>query len=261
MSLNEYLFCGGCMNSRRMCLFAVMAAVFAMLGAKTPEAHEVLAKQDDLWRGTSSKGKMVMNVKTSNWKRSLTMDVYSQGKDYSLVKVILPMKEQGTATLKVFDEIYNYLPKTDRTIKLTSAMMMGSWMGSHFNNDDLVKGSRLSEDYNARITFQGRRDSEDVIEITLTPKPDAPVVWGKIVVVARASDWMPVKNTYYDEDGKIVRIMTCSDYKTVSGRLVPTRIVMSPLDKPGEYTEVIYSDLTFDVSFKKGFFSIAELRR
>jgi hypothetical protein len=232
-----------------------------MFGAKTPDAYEILAKQDDLWRGTSSKGRMVMNVKTSNWKRSLTMDVYSQGKDYSLVKVVLPLKEQGTATLKVFDEIYNYLPKTDRTIKVTAAMMMGSWMGSHFNNDDLVKGSRLSDDYNLKITFQGRRDSQDIIEITLTPKPDAPVVWGRIIATARTSDWQPLKNTYYDEDGKVVRVMTCSDYKTVSGRLIPTRIVMTPLEKPGEYTEVIYSDLTFDVPFKKGFFSIAELRR
>lgn len=249
------------MDSRKMCLFFVAASMFVMSGAKAPDAYEILAKQDDLWRGTSSKGKMVMNVKTSNWKRSLTMDVYSQGINYSLVKVLLPLKEQGTATLKVFDEIYNYLPKTDRTIKLTAAMMMGSWMGSHFNNDDLVKESRLSDDYNPKITFQGRRGSEDIIEITLTPKPNAPVVWGKIVATVRTSDWQPIKNIYYDEDGKIVRIMTCSDYKTVSGRLIPTRIVMTPLDKPGEYTEVIYSDLRFDVRFREGFFSISELRR
>ncbi len=249
------------MDSRKMCLFFVAASMFVMSGAKAPDAYEILAKQDDLWRGTSSKGKMVMNVKTSNWKRSLTMDVYSQGINYSLVKVLLPLKEQGTATLKVYDEIYNYLPKTDRTIKLTAAMMMGSWMGSHFNNDDLVKESRLSDDYNPKITFQGRRGSEDIIEITLTPKPNAPVVWGKIVATVRTSDWQPIKNIYYDEDGKIVRIMTCSDYKTVSGRLIPTRIVMTPLDKPGEYTEVIYSDLRFDVRFREGFFSISELRR
>jgi outer membrane lipoprotein-sorting protein len=229
--------------------------------AQAPDAHAILAKQDDLWRGTSSKGKMTMNVKTSHWKRSLTMDVYSQGKDYSLVKVQQPLKEQGTATLKIKDEIYNYLPKTDRTVKLTSAMMMGSWMGSHFNNDDLVKESRLSEDYVPKVTFQGKKDGQEITEITLTPKPDAPVVWGKIITTVRAADWIPLKNTYYDEDGKVIRVLTCTDIKTVSGRVLPTRLVMTPLDKPGEYTEVIYDDLSFNVPFKKGFFSIAELRR
>lgn len=232
-----------------------------LLGAKTPDPHDILAKQDALWRGTSSEGRIVMNVKTVNWKRSLTMKEYSLGMDYSLVKVLLPLKEQGTATLKVVNEIYNYLPKTDRTIKLTSAMMMGSWMGSHFNNDDLVKESRLAEDYTPKITFQGRRDSQDVIELTLTPKPDAPVVWGKIVATVRASDWQPVRNTYYDEDGNAVRVLSCSDYRTISGRLVPLRLVMTPLDKPGEYTEVIYEQIGFDVRLKKEFFSIAELRR
>lgn len=249
------------MKIGRLVLLVIAALLPVVMGAKTPDAREILAKQDDLWRGTSSKGKITMNVKTANWKRSLTMDVYSQGKDYSLVKLLQPLKEQGTATLKIFEEIYNYLPKTDRTIKLTAAMMMGSWMGSHFNNDDLVKESRLSDDYNFKITFQGKRDSQDIVEITLTPKPNAPVVWGKIIATVRASDWQPVKNTYYDEDGNVVRILTCSDYKTVSGRLLPTRLTMTPLDKPGEYTEVIYEDLTFGVTFKKGFFSIAELRR
>jgi len=241
-------------------LLVIIIAPFLM-AAESPDAHAILAKQDDLWRGTSSKGKMTMNVKTANWKRSLTMDVYSQGKDYSLVKVQQPLKEQGTATLKVKDEIYNYLPKTDRTIKLTAAMMMGAWMGSHFNNDDLVKESRLSDDYYPKVTFQGKKDGQDIIEITLTPKPNAAVVWGKLVATVRASDWQPVKNVYYDEDGTMVRVMTCSDYKTVSGRLLPTRIVMTPLDKPGEYTEIIYNDLVFNVSFNKGFFSLAELRR
>jgi hypothetical protein len=249
------------MKTGRLALLFIAVLLLFATGAKSPDVREILSKQDDLWRGTSSKGKITMNVKTVNWKRSLTMEVYSQGKDYSLVKVLKPLKEQGTVTLKVFDEIYNYLPKTDRTIKLTAAMMMGSWMGSHFNNDDLVKESRLADDYNPKITFEGKRDSQDIIEITLTPKPDAPVVWGKLIATVRASDWQPLKNTYYDEDGKVVRILTCSDYKTISGRLLPTRLTMTPLDKPGEYTEVIYDELTFDVPFTKGFFSIAELRR
>ena len=249
------------MKIGKLALLVIAVILPVIIGAKPPDVREILAKQDDLWRGTSSKGKITMNVKTANWKRSLTMNVYSEGKDYSLVKLLQPLKEQGTATLKIHEEIYNYLPKTDRTIKLTSAMMMGSWMGSHFNNDDLVKESRLSVDYNPNITFEGKRDSQDIIEITLTPKPDAPVVWGKIIITVRASDWQPIKNTYYDEDGKIIRILTCSDYRTISGRLLPTRLTMTPLDKPGEYTEVIYDDLTFDVQYKKGFFSIAELRR
>ena len=35
--------------------------------------------------------------------------------------------------------------------------MMGSWMGSHFTNDDLVKDSRLVDQYDIETGFEGER--------------------------------------------------------------------------------------------------------
>lgn len=224
------------------------------------DAGTILKKIDDLWRGASSKALVSMHVKTAHWERTLVMDVYSEGTEKSLVKILKPLKEQGIATLKVGSEIYNYLPKTDRTIKLTAAMMMGSWMGSHFTNDDLVKESRLSEDYIPQITFSGSLDGLDTIEITLTPKPQAAVVWGRIVLAVRGDD-QPLKETYYDEDGRVVRVLTFDDYRRVSGRLVPMHMKMTPKDKPGEFTEITYETLAFDVSLPAGFFSLSELKR
>ena len=72
-----------------------------------------------------------------------------------LARILYPRKEAGTATLRTENNIWNYLPKVDRTIKIPSSMMGGSWMGSHFTNDDLVKHSRLSVDY--EIDLSGRR--------------------------------------------------------------------------------------------------------
>lgn len=227
--------------------------------ASVPDPHAILAKLDDLWRGTSSSSTVTMRVKTAHWERTLTMEIWSEGTDKTLVKVLKPLKERGTATLKVGSEIYNYLPKTDRTIKLTAAMMMGSWMGSHFTNDDLVKESRMAEDYIPGVSFTGTRDGTDVIDLTLIPKPEAVVVWGKLVVVVRAKDLQPVLITYYDEDGKPERQMTFSDYRQMSNRLLPICMVMTPLDKPGEFTEIIYQELTFDISIPKGFFSLTQL--
>ncbi len=228
--------------------------------AAQPDAHAILKKIDDLWRGTSSKAILTMKVKTIHWERTLTMEAWSQGTEKTLVKVIKPLKERGIATLKVKNEIYNYLPKTDRSIKLTAAMMMGSWMGSHFTNDDLVKESRMSEDYDPSITFSGKREGADIIELTLTPKPEAPVVWGKLIVIVRSNDLQPVRITYYDEDMIKAREMTFSDYKVASGRMVPMRMIMRPTDKPTEFTEIIYNELVFDITIPEGFFSLAQLR-
>ena len=79
-------------------------------------------------------------------------------------------------------------------------MMGGSWMGSHFTNDDLVKESRMADDYDTDITFEGVRDGTQIWEMTSKPKPNAAVVWGKLVVTVRKADSIPLQLLYFDED-------------------------------------------------------------
>jgi outer membrane lipoprotein-sorting protein len=134
-------------------------------------------------------------------------------------------------------------------------------MGSHFTNDDLVKDSRLIRDYFITISFEGKRNGVAVYEFTLTPKPEAAVVWGKVVLEVRQADLLPTWQQFYDEDGKLVREMTLSDYKVMGGRLVPTRMVVRPVDKPGEQTMITYNDLTFDIAISEDTFSLRNLER
>jgi outer membrane lipoprotein-sorting protein len=203
---------------------------------------------------------MAMQIETANWSRTLEMEVWSLGTEYALVRVLSPAKEAGTATLKADQEVWNYLPRVDRTIKVPPSLMMGSWMGSHVTNDDLVKESRLIEDYDIEISFEGERDGAEVWEFTLTPRPEAPVVWGRIVEQVRKADMMPEWVRYYDEDGELVRTMTFEDFRVMDDRMVPARMTITPVDKPGERTVIQYSDLEFDVGLSEEFFSLRNLR-
>lgn len=224
-------------------------------------ARKILEDVDDLWRSSSSSATITMQVKTRHYTRTVTMESWSKGKGKSLVRILTPLKEKGTSTLKSENNIYTYLPKTDRTIRLTSSMMMGSWMGSHFTNDDLVKESRLSDDYDPSITYEGNRDGTDIIEFTLIPKPDAPVVWGKIVTTVYAKDNIPIITKYYDEDMVLARTMSFTDIKSMGGRKVPAALRVVPTDKPDEYTEILYNDIQFDIDLNDAFFSLIRLRR
>jgi hypothetical protein len=225
------------------------------------KAKEILRQIDDMWRGTSSHSILAMQVKTAHYTRDMRMEGWSKGKDKTLVRILSPLKEKGAATLKSGNEIYSYLPKTDRTIKLTSGMMMGSWMGSHFTNDDLVKESRMENDYIPTISFEGKRDGQDVIEFTLIPRPDAPVVWGKIVAIVLADGYMPLKYFYYDEDMKIARTMTFSRFEMLAGKIRPKVMRVVPADKPDEYTELVYEQLELNVTLEDEFFSLSGLKR
>ncbi len=250
----------------KTCLKSVAASLagavllLAPAPARAQTAREIVDRVDRMLRGASSRADIAMEIATEHWTRTLEMRAWSLGTEYALVRVTAPPREAGSATLKVREEVWNYLPRVDRTIKIPPSLMMGSWMGSHFTNDDLVKESRMIDDYDIAISFEGPREGAQVWEFTLTPKPDAAVVWGRIVEQVRKDDLMPTWARYYDERGTLMRTMTFSEFRRFSGRLVPTVMVVRPEDKPAERTTIRYRDLAFDVPLTADFFSLRSLQ-
>lgn len=238
----------------------VMLIATAPARAADPTVHDLLLAYDDLIRGRTSRGQMTMNVKTARWTRSLTLSMVSRGTEDFLMRILSPKKEEGTATLKVGNEIWNYLPKVDRTIKLPASMMSGSWMGSHFSNDDIVQDTRFSESFDCEIT--GRpEDAGGRWVIRCVPHEDAVVVWGSVNLAFLQENALPAKAEFYDETGELARTMTFSDFEEIGGKLMPRISRMVPADEPDEYTEMVYDEIEFDIEVPEGTFTLRELRR
>jgi hypothetical protein len=219
------------------------------LAATQPNAKAILEKVEDLHRGSASHGFMTMDIKTAHWHRVIFAEFWTQGKDRTLVKVITPEKEKGTAILRSGPEVWNYLPRVKRLIKLPTSMMSAPCLGAHFNYDDLVKESRLAEDYQVDITHRGERDGEKILEITCVPKPGAPVIWGKIVVTVRQSDYLPLSLRYFDDTGRLIRTMTFSHLRKFHGRTLPSQVTVAMAGRPGEATILTYQDISFQRIF------------
>lgn len=228
-------------------------------GAADPTAEALLNRVDDFARGESSHATLRMQVQTQRYTRTMELEAWSKGTDKSLIRILSPAKEAGVSTLMVDDNIWNYMPNVDRTLKIPPGMMSGAWMGSHISNDDLVKDNRLSEQFTYAVT--GRPEGPDgVWTLELVPKPDAPVVWGKVVAQVGA-DEQPRQVAYYDEKGALVRTMRFLDLKSFDGRTLPSRMRVDPADSPGEFTEITYLTLDFDIPVDDGTFSLQALRR
>jgi outer membrane lipoprotein-sorting protein len=209
----------------------------------------------NLFSSKSSIATVKMQIINEDGQRDLSMKIWSLG-DRIIVRITDPPDEAGIAILKVGSDIRYYLPKSNRTVKVPPSMAMTSWMGSDFTIDDLVKESFLARDYSVSTSFEGKRGGIAVYEYTLTPKPEAAVVWGKIILQIRQADAVPTWQGFYDEDGKLARELTFSQYKTVGGRVIPTRLVMQPADKAGARTTIDYEDIAFDVPISEGTFSL-----
>lgn len=233
------------------------AATDAASDAATIE--ELLDATDDISRGSSSRGIMEMQVKTARYERSMRMELWSQGETKSLVRILEPVKDRGVSTLRSGDNIWNYLPNVDRTVKVPSAMMGGAWMGSHITNDDLVRSSRLADDFTATVKARPGQAGATSYELELVARPDAPVVWGRISVKISVAK-IPEKIQYYDENGKLIRTLSFEEVKVVGGRTMPTVQRVLPADKPGEQTVMRFERMEFDLALPESTFTLHALK-
>jgi outer membrane lipoprotein-sorting protein len=228
--------------------------------ADDQQAQEAVNRVASLFSSQSSIATVKMQISNEDGQHDLSMKIWSLG-DKVLVRITSPQDEAGTAVLKEGSDIRYYLPKSNRTVTIPPSMAMTSWMGSDFTIDDLVKEPFLTRDYTISTSFRGKRGDVAVTEYTLTPKPDAAVVWGKIVLQFREADGVPTWQGYYGDDGKLARELTFSEYKTKSGKLIPTHLVMKSADKGGAQTTIDYEDIAFDVPISAGTFSLPNQNR
>ncbi len=225
----------------------------------TLDVSEIIKKIDQLYRSKSSYAELEMEIITPRWSRTLAMKVWTSGMEKTFMRITSPKKEQGVSTLRVENEMWNYLPKTNKVMKVPPSMMMSSWMGSDFTNDDLVKEFSLFEDYSYEpITVTDARG--DLYYVDCIPREDLPVVWGSIVVACRKSDYLPVWLKYYDEKGELMRVWQYSDIREFDGRKIPATMEIVPQHKKGHKTIMRYLEATFDTPLKKDIFSLRNLR-
>ena len=128
-------------------------------------------------------------------------------------------------------------------------------MGTDFTNDDLVKEASILEDYNHSFLEDVEIDGRSCYKILLIPKPKSAVVWGKVILSIDKNEFMMLHAEYFDEDGKLINTMHCSDIKMLGGRLLPARMEMIPTDKKGHKTIMIYKSLVFETPLEDNFFS------
>ena len=189
------------------------------------------------------------------------MKGWALGRDYSLILITGPARDKGTAFLKRNNEMWNWQPSIDRTIKLPPSMMLQSWMGSDFTNDDLVKESSIVNDYEHSLGADTVINNLECYKIILDPKEEASVVWGKIIVYIDKVELNQHLLYYYDEDDYLVNTMILSDIKNMDGRMIPTHMEMIPAEEPENRTIIDYLSLEFDLNLKENFFSQQNMKR
>jgi outer membrane lipoprotein-sorting protein len=244
-------------------VFVTVAVVmFSLTGTFAQDATEIVKKANNKMQGEiTSQSIMTMTIVRPTWERNISFKSWTKGRDYSLALITAPPKEQGQTFLKRGNEMWSWNPTINRLIKLPPSMMSQGWMGSDFSNDDLLKESSIVVDYTHKIIGDTTIEGRDCYKIELIPLENAAVVWGKIIMNISKKEYLEMKNTYYDEDGYLVKTETAFEIKVMDGRLIPSKFELVPADKPGNKTIIKMDEIQFNKPIPDAFFSQQNMKR
>jgi outer membrane lipoprotein-sorting protein len=240
-------------------IFLFLFILLSIFGG-AQDAKEIVKRADEKMRGKTSQTEMVIITTRPTWTREMSVKTWMKGTDFAMILIQLPVKDKGTVFLKRKKEVWNWLPTLERSIKLPPSMMSQSWMGTDFTNDDLVKESSVVEDYEHTLVGDTLLQGRTCYIVQMIPKPDAAVVWGKLIVCIDKQDFIELHSRFYDEDGSLINVMNASDIKEMDGRLIPTRLVVIPSDKKNQKTEILYKKILFNRHIEDTFFTLDKMR-
>lgn len=241
--------------------FIIFILSFSGLKAQELTATEIVKKADEKSRGLSSQGEMSITIVRPDWKRTISLKYWSKGTDYAMILITAPAKEKGQVFLKRKTEMWNWVPSINKIIKIPPSMMLQSWMGSDFTNDDLVRQSSIVKDYKHTLLGKEKLRDQECYKIELMALPDAAVVWGKIIMWITVNGYNQWKAEYYDEDMKLVNTENAYDIKKMGDREIPTRLEIVPVAKTGHKTILEIKSMKFNVKLDDDFFSQQNMKK
>jgi hypothetical protein len=136
-----------------------------------------------------------------------------------------------------------------------------SWMGSDFTNDDMVRESSTVNDYTHQLETTEKVREFNCYKVILTPKENAAVVWGKVIMWISVTDFVEIKSEFYDEDNELVNTFNGYNIKTYGSRKLASQMEIVPADKPNQKTVMVVGKYDFDIKIEDNFFSQQNMQK
>lgn len=231
---------------------------------------DILAKSDAIFESPSAIMDVTMaTTNADNTTVSSQMLVYSKkdvvgktGKKRTLIKYISPPEDRGTLFLSLggADQIWMYLPKIQKTVQISGAMLKQSMMNTDFSYEDLMDRSKLSDGYSAQLIGIENVDNTDCYIMDLRAKKGS-AHYRQIKLWVSRDRFVPLKEEFYAGGGNLIKTARQTNIVKIHGRWVPTTIIFQDLAQKSHQTVLTMTQIRFMAPISEQYFNVDYLAK
>ena len=229
-------------------------------------ARDIALRAEDTLRSerTFLEARMIIRSNRSSKPRVVRFRSFDDRPgERSFIRILAPENERDTTFLKLRPNLWKYVPRIDRTLRIPPSMMHQPWLGSDLSNDDIVNDSSEIDDYDHRLLGIDPKPDGLVnlraYVVEYVPHEETPVVWGKIVTWIETEHGTPLRQEFYDEGGEILRVKHFGGIQKVQGRHFPHVWTVRSPEKSGRETRIEVERIRFDADFEESVFTTRNL--
>jgi outer membrane lipoprotein-sorting protein len=241
----------------------IIFILFLMTGpvlTQTPPSGEEVLRRIDANIGSDNKiatAEMIINGRRGS--RSIKSKSWIYGEEKSYTEYLAPAREAGTKMLKLEDQLWTYIPSTDRTIKISGHMLRQSVMGSDLSYEDMMEDPELLNLYNANVIEEETYLDRPCWILELTAKIEDISYHSRKIWVDKER-YVSLKEERFARSGKLLKVFEVKEVRSIQNRWVPVHMVFKDALKSGKGTEYFIESIEFNADIPEALFTKASLR-
>jgi len=241
-----------------LCLLALLTA--GGMTEEWPSGDWVLKRVDENIGSDNKVSTSEMVIHGRRGSRSIKSRSWLQGMDRSFTEYLAPAREKGTKMLKLEDQLWIYMPSTDRTIMISGHMLRQSVMGSDLSYEDFMEDPELTKLYEAKVVAEEIFLERPCWVLELTSK-GGDIAYHSRKIWVDKERFVSLKEERFAKSGKLLKTFTVMKVSRIQNRWIPTHVVFKDELKSGKGTEFFLESIELNADIPEHIFTKASLRK
>lgn len=161
--------------------------------------------------------------------------VLSRGNENTIVQTLEPASERGQAMLMRGRDLWIFIPTVSQPVRLSLSQRLTGQVA----NGDIARAN-FSGDYTPSILKTETIGGQEHYVLDLKAV-DRGVTYSRVLYWVRKSNFHPLKAEFYSVSGRLLKTCRYEDFKTLGGRVRPTKLVLRDALREGEESVMEYS--------------------